>query len=69
VLEDFPGLGPVRRAALLQHFGSIEKIRAASPVQLQDAPGFGPKLAAELHAYLHRPEPAPTQPDAAAAVE
>ena len=69
VLEDFPGLGPVRRAALLQHFGSIEKIRAASPALLQDAPGFGPKLAAELHAFLHRPEPAPTQPDAAAAVE
>lgn len=58
VLEDFPGLGPVRRAALLAHFGSIEKIRAATAASLGEAPGFGPKLAAELHAFLSRPAPA-----------
>jgi excinuclease ABC subunit C len=57
VLEDFPGLGPVRRAALLAHFGSIEKIRGATAAELGEAPGFGPKLAAELHGFLHRPEP------------
>ena len=30
VLDDLPGLGPVRRSALLEHFGGIEQLRAAS---------------------------------------
>jgi excinuclease ABC subunit C len=52
VLDDLPGLGPVRRAALLEHFGSIEKLRAASAAEIQDVAGFGPKLAAKLHVFL-----------------
>ena len=52
VLDDFPGLGPVRRAALFAHFGSIEKLRTAGAMQIAEVPGFGGKLAAELHAFL-----------------
>ena len=52
VLDDLPGLGPVRRAALLAHFGSIEKIRSATTAQLAEVPGFGPKLAAELQGFF-----------------
>jgi excinuclease ABC subunit C len=55
VLDDFAGLGPVRRAALLTRFGDIDRLRAASLVDIEDVTGFGPKLAAELHAFLHRP--------------
>jgi excinuclease ABC subunit C len=55
VLDDFPGLGAVRRAALLAHFGSIERLRAASEEQLAAVEGFGPRMAADLHAYLHAP--------------
>ncbi len=63
VLEDFGGLGPVRRAALLTHFGSIDRLRAASIEDIAEAPGFGPKLAAELHAFLARKdEPSPPNP-------
>ena len=54
VLDDFPGLGPVRRAALLEHFGSIDKLRAATVEQLAAARGIGPKFAADLHAFLHQ---------------
>ena len=54
VLEDFAGLGPVRRAALLAHFGSIDRLRAASVEEIAEVAGFGPKLAAELHAFLAR---------------
>ena len=56
VLDDFPGLGPVRRAALLAHFGSIDRLRAATEKQLAEVPGFGPRMAAELHAFLHTPQ-------------
>ncbi len=63
VLEDFDGLGPVRRGALLAHFGSIDRVRAASAEEISEVDGFGPKLAAELHAFLARKEaPAATNP-------
>ena len=52
ILDDFSGLGPKRKAALLEHFGSIEKLRAASIEQIGAAPGFGPKFAEQLHAFL-----------------
>ncbi|HUL55011.1 MAG TPA: excinuclease ABC subunit UvrC [Opitutaceae bacterium] len=52
VLDDLPGLGPARRAALLNHFGSIDKLRAALAAEIQDVPGFGPKLAAAVQQFL-----------------
>jgi excinuclease ABC subunit C len=54
VLDDLPGLGSVRRAALLAHFGGIGQLRTASVDTIAEVPGFGPKLAAELHAFLQR---------------
>jgi len=60
ILEDFPGLGEKRRALLLAHFGSIDRLRAAGVEQIADVTGFGPRLAAELHAFLARNDPAST---------
>ncbi len=65
VLDDFPGLGDVRRRALMERFGDIDRLRAASVEAIQDVDGFGPKLAAELHAFLHRP--AVAEPEATGA--
>ena len=64
VLEDFIGLGPVRRGALLAHFGSIDRLRAASVAQIAEVAGFGPKLAEELHQFLRRPEISAVTPPA-----
>ena len=55
VLDDFPGLGVVRRAALMEHFGDIDRLRAASAAAIADVDGFGPKLARELYEFLHPP--------------
>jgi excinuclease ABC subunit C len=52
ILDDFPGLGPVRRGALMEHFGSIDRLQEATAGQIGEVPGFGPKLATELHAFL-----------------
>jgi excinuclease ABC subunit C len=52
ILDDFSGLGPVRRAALLEHFGSIDRLRASSAAEIQEIDGFGPRLARELHQFL-----------------
>ena len=57
VLDDFPGLGEVRRAALFAHFGDIEKLRAARTEEIAEVSGFGGKMAAELQAFLRRPAP------------
>ncbi|MEZ5412938.1 MAG: excinuclease ABC subunit UvrC [Opitutaceae bacterium] len=53
VLDDIPGLGPKRRAALLAHFGSIDRLRAAGITEIAEAGGIGPRFAAELHRLLH----------------
>jgi len=51
-LDDFPGIGPSRRTRLFNHFGTIEKLRKASPEDLRAVEGIGPKLATELALYL-----------------
>jgi len=40
-LDDVPGLGPTRRAALLAEFGSVRRIRAATVEQVAEVPGVG----------------------------
>jgi excinuclease ABC subunit C len=44
-LDNLPGVGPTRRTALLKHFGSVRKLRAASAEQIAEVEGFGPRLA------------------------
>jgi excinuclease ABC subunit C len=51
-LDDVPGLGPARRAALLRHFGSVKKIAGASVDEIAGLPGFGPRLAETVAAAL-----------------
>jgi excinuclease ABC subunit C len=53
VLDDFPGLGPARRTALMVHFGDIDRLRAANVEEIGEVAGFGLRRAAELHAFLH----------------
>ena len=51
-LDELPGLGPARRAALLKHFGSVKKLTAAGVAEVGAVPGIGPKLAATIVAAL-----------------
>ena len=52
ILDDFEGLGPVRRRALFERFKSLRRLKKASESQLQEVEGIGPKLACRLHAFL-----------------
>ena len=52
-LEKIPGIGPRRRAALLNHFGSLENLYRATEAEIRDVPGFNARLARHLHRQLH----------------
>jgi excinuclease ABC subunit C len=51
-LDSLPGIGPVKRKALLKYFGSVDKIREASVVELGAVPGINPSLAESIKANL-----------------
>ncbi|MGJ8649251.1 MAG: excinuclease ABC subunit UvrC [Opitutaceae bacterium] len=53
ILDDFSGLGPKRKQQLLHHFGSIEKLRAATTDQLTQIEGIGKVTAERLVAFLN----------------
>jgi excinuclease ABC subunit C len=52
ILDEFPGIGEARKAALLKKFGSIQRLRLATVEQIVEVPGFGGRAAAELKAFL-----------------
>ena len=52
VLDEFPGIGEARKAALLKKFGSVQRLRLATVEELAEIPGFGGKAAADLKAFL-----------------
>jgi excinuclease ABC subunit C len=51
-LDDLVGIGPKRKASLLKHFGSIEKIGAATIKELALVPGISDTVAQSIHAAL-----------------
>ncbi len=52
-LESVPGVGPSRRAALLEHFGSMENIRRAKAEDLVRVRGVSPSLAGRIVSYFN----------------
>jgi excinuclease ABC subunit C len=52
VLDGIKGVGPSTKKALIQHFGTIKAIKAATVEELVAVDGVGPKLAATIHAAL-----------------
>jgi excinuclease ABC subunit C len=53
-LDEIPGLGPARKKALIQHFGSLDKVRLASVEEVAKVKGFGPALAEKVFGELRR---------------
>ncbi|WP_067465479.1 excinuclease ABC subunit UvrC [Actinomadura macra] len=54
-LDNVPGLGPARRAALLKHFGSLKRLKEATPEQVAEVPGIGLRSAEGIVAALNGP--------------
>jgi excinuclease ABC subunit C len=51
-LQEIPGIGPKRKKALLNHFGSIDALRAATVDEIAAVPGMTRKAAEELKGLL-----------------
>lgn len=54
LFDTLEGVGPARRRALLQHFGSTERVLAASQEELEGVPGLPAKTARAIYAQLHK---------------
>ncbi len=51
-LDNVPGLGEVRRKALLRHFGSLKRLSAATVEEISEVPGVGRRTAEAILAAL-----------------
>jgi excinuclease ABC subunit C len=54
IFDTLQGVGPARRRALLQHFGSAERFLAASQEELEGVSGIPEKTARSIYAQLHK---------------
>jgi excinuclease ABC subunit C len=54
IFDTLQGVGPARRRALLQHFGSAERFLSASQEELEGVPGIPERTARSIYAQLHK---------------
>jgi excinuclease ABC subunit C len=52
-LDEIPGVGPGRKRALLQHFGSAKAVSRAGLPDLKAVPGVSDQLAEAIYGYFH----------------
>ena len=52
ILDDIPGVGEVRRRALMKHFASIEELKAATVEEIMEAPSMNRPAAEQIYAFF-----------------
>jgi excinuclease ABC subunit C len=52
-LQEIPGIGPTRKRALLQHFGTLKAIERASLADLAKVPGISDETARKIYGFFH----------------
>ena len=52
-LDEIPGIGPARKRALLLHFGTAGKVRAAALDDLKRVPGVSEAVAQQVYDFYH----------------
>ncbi|MET9303622.1 MULTISPECIES: excinuclease ABC subunit UvrC [Micromonospora] len=61
-LDNVPGLGDVRRKALLRHFGSLKRLSSATVEEITEVPGVGRRTAEAILAALDGSTPTEAAP-------
>jgi excinuclease ABC subunit C len=54
IFDELEGVGPARRRALLDHFGSVEQMLAATPEELEGVRGVPATTARRIYSQLHK---------------
>ena len=54
LLDTLPGVGPVRRRALIAHFGDVGRLLEASRSELEAVPGLPAAVGRAIYDHLHR---------------
>ena len=54
IMDELPGIGPARKRALLQHFGSPDAVLGATREELERVPGLPQKVARGLYSHLNK---------------
>lgn len=52
LLDDCPGVSQTRKQQLLSHFGSVARLKRATPEQIAGVEGIGPRLADQIAQFL-----------------
>ena len=52
-LDEIAGIGPRRKRALLNHFGSVRAIEQAAPTDLQTVEGISTTVAQKIYDFFH----------------
>jgi excinuclease ABC subunit C len=52
-LDEVPGVGAVRKRALLRRFGSLARLQRASEAEIRETPGIGAETARLIYSRLH----------------
>jgi len=69
VLDRIQGIGEGRKKALLRHLGSLRKVREATAEELARVEGFGPRQAALVFDFFHRPDAPAVEAEGEASTE
>lgn len=56
ILDEIPGVGPVKKKILLKHFGDVQKIEKASLEKIKNIQRISPKLALTIYNFLNKSE-------------
>ena len=53
-LQEIPGVGPTRKRALLNHFGTLKEIERAALTDLEKVSGISAATAKAIHDYFRK---------------
>jgi len=56
LLDECPGMSPAKKQRLLEKFGSVTRIKSATPEEIAALPGFSKKSAETILEFLNRPD-------------
>lgn len=54
VLDEIPGVGNVRKKALLEHFGSVQRLKEASLEEIYQVEGIPSRIAEQIFNFFHQ---------------